>query len=254
LTQHPFFNKHTYKLDVLHLADHYGISSHIVANIFWSHVHAASLVLPGATQEARLDFLNGDIRAFYSGNGVEARVPTLKLSNLKRDGFPELHGNGIKAANTRALVPFAVDLQRRAVRMHPIVDNKHALKVVESLDKFYEVIYGADYFLTDAEYRLLVSALTRLGNNYQVLAVNSGAAGNMLWKQTVKLHYCIGHLAYQSQLLNPRRVQTYGSEGFVGKMANIYGMSMNGPHEAGLQKKILLKYTTGVAVDWSLRL
>ena len=165
-------------------------------------------------------------------------------------GFPELHGPAVKAANTRALTPYAVNLQQRLTTENPSDLNKHALKVIESLQACYNMFYGAGYFLPPAEIERLDFLLSRLGRNYQVLSVQTSAAGLAAWKQTPKLHYAVAHLSAQAALINPRFTQTYGSEGLVGKVAAIYRMSQNGPFRAGVQRKILLKYRTGMALDF----
>ena len=92
-------------------------------------------------QQARLDFLNDDIKASYSCQGVHNRLPTLKLSSLMREGdFPGLHGKAIKAANTRAAAPYCMELQRRAVALDPSPLEKHMFKVIESLNALYALV------------------------------------------------------------------------------------------------------------------
>ena len=54
----------------------------------------------------------------------------------------------MKAANTRSLVPYGVELQRRAVAIDASASNKHMLKVLESLQAAYDLLYSCDYFLT----------------------------------------------------------------------------------------------------------
>ena len=233
---------YSYRLDLLHLIDHHGVASHVVGNIFWAHVRAASAVVPGDNQEQRLAFLNDDVRAYYTARGVSNRLPKLKITNIRDDEFPELKGNSVKAANTRSLVPYALELQQRAVAIAPTEKNKHALKVVESLQALYDVFYSGGYFLTPAELATTRRQLLRLGLNYQRLAVLAVAENDLAWKQVPKLHYVVGHLAWQCRLINPRYVQTYGSEGMVGKICGIYRASQNGPYAAGLQTTILTKY------------
>ena len=114
LVAHAWFTKFAYRQDLLHNFDHHGLTSHIIGNVLWCHVSSDRLcnVFPGNTTDERLDFMNDDIRAFYSAQRVNNRLPTLKASNLKKsDNFPVLHGNGIKAANTKALVPYILDVQ-----------------------------------------------------------------------------------------------------------------------------------------------
>ena len=250
LVSHPMFSRWSYRLDLLHLLDHHGVASHVTANIMAMHLGHQNNVLPGASQDERMSFLNDEIQEWYSLRRVDCRLPRLRLASIYRDGFPELHGNAVKAANTRALVPFVAELAKRAVDVDPSELNKHGLKVIESLNAVYELLYSADYFLSTEQVRALRKHLTRMGSHYQLLAVRTSASGETKWKQTVKTHYAVGHLADQAVLINPRFVQTYGSEGLVGKIAAIYKRSQDGPFHASLQKKVLTKYRVGMAIDF----
>ena len=99
LTAHAWWNRHTYRLDMLHVFDHHGVASVVVGNILWEHLRTAGPALPGRTQEDRLEFLNGDIRAFYSLRRVSNRLPSLRLTNFHGSaGFVELTGRVVKAA------------------------------------------------------------------------------------------------------------------------------------------------------------
>ena len=65
----------------------------------------------GHTQEESLELLNQDLDRFYIGNKVGNRIPELQLTNILAASqplrvYPILSGKGIKAANTRALVPW----------------------------------------------------------------------------------------------------------------------------------------------------
>ena len=192
--------------------------------------------------------MNDDIRAYYSRNRVESRMPRLKLSNIKPDdGFPILHGQAIKAANTRHLFPYVLALQRRAVQLDGSDNQRHMLKVVESMHASIELLYSAGHFLTSAEADLLQHHMTRLGRNYQYLATH---VPGVFWRQTSKLHYSVAHLAEQARLINPRYVQTYGSEGLVGKVTKIYKASLSGPWQSTIQGSILRKYRTGMMIRW----
>ena len=93
---------------------------------------------------------------------------------------------------------------------------------------------------------------SRLGQHYQMAAVISQESGVLRFKQTIKLHYVCGHLHEQAKLVNPRYVHTYGSEGLVGKICNIYKQSQSGPWEPNIQHKLLLKYRAGRAIDMQL--
>eukprot|EP00969_Alexandrium_andersonii_P361366 15457387-Alexandrium_andersonii.AAC.2 len=47
---------------------------------------------------------------WYDSHPGTHRLPTLVASNLTQDGWAELHGPAIKAANTRAAAPLFFDL------------------------------------------------------------------------------------------------------------------------------------------------
>ena len=251
LVASDLFSRHTYRLDCLHVLDHNGVAGLVVGNIFALHLSTVNDVIPGANQENRLDFLNDDIKGFCSTHNVQNRVPLLKLSNIFREGFPELHGRAIKAANTRSLVAYALDLQKRAVDIDPNDVNHHALKIVQSLQTVYDILYSGEFFLTPNEVGTLHNKLTRMGVNYQLLATQTSAQGQLRWKQTPKLHYAVGHMAMQAALINPRYVQTYGSEGLVGKVCQIFKKTMDGPYHATVQRKILRKYKVGMFLEFS---
>ena len=245
------FSRFTYRLDLLHLLDHHGVASHVVANVIANFVEQASETVPGESQESRLNFINDDIRGFYTDRHVQNRMPPLKIANLYMNGFPELHGPAVKAANTRALVQYAMCLQDRSTAADPSSENRHCLKVAQSLSDAYELMYAANYFLTVDEQKKLDKLLHRMGVNWQLLAVLTCRGGAQKWKQPIKLHYAVGHLAQQATLINPRFVQCYGSEGLVGQFSNIWKTSQDGPFEATIQKKILGKYRTGMTIDFS---
>ena len=161
----------------------------------------------------------------------------------------ELSGRVVKAANTRSLVPYVVELARRALAADPTNARlKHMYKVVESLNAAYELMYAAGYFLSDTQAATLASHLTRMGLHFQRVAMGAEEGA---WRMRPKLHYAVAHLAPQAVLINPRFVQTYGSEGMVGKVCGIYKAPQNGPYGAGLQLSMFDKYRTGVVLSFA---
>ena len=244
LVAHKIFTVYTYRLDIMHLLDHHGVTSHIVGNTMIVHEKDRGGILPGSNIEERLAFLNNDLKAYYSYSGCRNRLPPLRETNLMGDsGFPELRGQLVKAANTRSVVPYLLELQRRACRANNSPRNRRIFKVIESLQTLYDTFYGASYFLSTAEKSTVYKHCNRLGQLYQVLAVDATREGKLLWKQQPELHYVVGHLADQARLINPRVVQGYTSESMVGSMAGIHKKSMDGPHHRHVQgrfaKKIL---------------
>ena len=68
----------------------------------------------GPTIDTRLAALNAPRREFYSKSRVEHRMPDIRLVNLtargQADDWSVLHGPTVKAANSRALSPWLVEL------------------------------------------------------------------------------------------------------------------------------------------------
>ena len=253
LVAHPWFSMHSYRFDLLHMMDHHGVTSHIVANILWQHVGGDRQcdALPGSNVQERLDFLNAEIKQFYSAEGVVNRLPPLGEGNLKgTDGFPDFHGNGVKAANTRSIVPYVLALQKRATAMVYSRSHRHMLKIVESLDGIYRIFYDGPCFLDASDLAKLREHLERLARHYQHMQVQSFAEGKLRWKSTIKLHYVAAHLHAQAQLINPRFVQGYSSESLVGTICGIYSKSQSGPFHRTIQRVSLLKYRTGLKLLW----
>ena len=248
LAGHEIFNVQTYRHDLLHMADHHGVISHICANILWTHLSGDRLtpVLPGDNIEERIGFLNADLAAYYSANHVENRLPPFRAENIKDGPFPELKGNNIKAANTRSLVPYIVSLSQPAVSMQNSELNRHMLKIVSSVHGINEVIYRAGVFLSPSELAEVESHVNRLGRHYQKLSTDSFNEGQTRWKTTTKFHYYVGHLAQQAALINPCWVQGYSSESMVGTTAQIYSMCQNGPFHARVQRVVMQKYRIGL--------
>ena len=110
------------------------------------------------------------------------------------------------------------------------------------------MFYNASYFLTEVELGVVTRSMERLGQNYQRLGVLM--EGEMAWQARPKLHYAVAHLPRQAGLVNPRFVQTYGSEGMVGVIGNVYKSSQNGPYAAGIETTVMAKYRTGLVLSW----
>ena len=255
LAGHAIFNKWTYRHDNLHNLDHHGLAGHVIANILYKHVSGErdAEVLPGENVDERLAFLNADIRAYYTAAKVENRLPPLKMDNLKNGPWPVLKGQNVKAANTRALVPYVLQLQQRAVDLNPNDTNKHMLKVVHSLQCMYDVMYNNGYFLDPNALATLRDAVARFGRHYYWLAATSFRQELTRWHIVPKFHYVVGHMGEQTSLINPRFVQSYGSESMVGAVTKTYGKSQSGPFHNVIQRTVVLKYKTGMKFLWELR-
>ena len=131
----------------------------------------------------------------------------------------------MKAANTRAFVPYIVALQQRAVLIRKTPKNVHMLKAVEALPACYSIVYDGSYSLGGTELGKLREHLDRFGRHYQWLAVTAMNEGKMMWHIVPKFHFVLAHLGQQAALINPRFVQGYLSESMVGVVAALIAPS-----------------------------
>ena len=168
-------------------------------------------------------------------------MPDLRLANLfHADGFSDLHGPIVKAASTRALIPWMVELTTTFFAGSS-QEEVSIRKVAHSLHEIVNTLYSAGIFLTAGEKRHVRYHMLRYSRHYQWLSTHNSEDKGLTWHVKPKHHY-FQHIADQLDLLNPRYVQNYLEEGIVGATANVYKASCSGPvDDARLQYTVLIK-------------
>ena len=119
-------------------------------------------------------------------------------------------------------------------------------KVLSSLRSAYDIMYTSGYVLEPQAVENLRKELTRMGQNYQLLAVRAFDNQQMRWKCTPKLYYVAAHLADEASLVNPKCVQSYSIESMVGVVCSMYAKSQSGPWQQQIQKVVMMKYRAGL--------
>ena len=135
--------------------------------------------------------MNSDVAAYYSAQHVNDRLPPFRLENIKEGEWPVLKGQNVKAANTRAFVPYVKALQNRAVSMLRSPKNRHMLKIITGLSGIIDILYGADTFLTSEQLAMLGTHIDLLARHYQKLSTDAFEAGQTLWHTVPKFHFVI---------------------------------------------------------------
>ena len=195
--------------------------------------------------------LNEKLMEYYTVNRVQHRLPFLRLSNIapkSSDTFPQLRGKIVKSAATKALVSFLKSLAAEYDCGTPW--SLHRRKVCQWLSEIYRIIDEADMFLRAEEITAFKHAVQKFESHYNYLAVNGARRGLFMFNIVPKHHY-LQHLALQSELLNPRFVQNYKEEGFVGRVTTLYASCSQGPYKDRIQRTCLCKYLVGLNVLWS---
>ena len=179
----------------------------------------------------------------------ELAIKDLKLSDGTSE-WAQMQGKRIKAAATRHIAPFVAHIAREYFDSG---DPKHRsiMKVAESLCGIYDVLYTSDMFLTDIQIGHLKQRTLQLGRHFMQCREHSREEGKLYFQIRPKVHYCM-HFPHQACLINPRFVQCYGEESLVGRVTKIWRGSAAGPYWKRVNKTVLVKYLTVIAVMYEL--
>ena len=243
------------KIDLLHNVDCKGVASAAIANCLCEIVYRREI--PGMmTHDDSLEWLNADLDLFYQNQRVENKIPTLVLENFvdlqkPLQNYPMFKGPGIKAANTRALMPW---LQSCLEVLDQTDEQKQRrFQLVKLFNDFFELIYGEGEWLSEATaqrlQKIILQILKRCAWLHEWALANGG---HIRWQLVPKHHYffhialfCVGYCR------NPRCYQTYIDESFVGRMCRVMANSQDGPFHDALQMTTLEKYLTALSIQFS---
>ena len=232
-------------LDNMHISDCNGVA----------HIIAGSVIRPlvlnegrlGRNQQERLNSINERLAAFYNARPGWHRMPKLRLNNLVADGWCELNGQTVKAANTRALTPFLVELAEEFYNDEADEYQRLVLRTVRAFNRFYELMYEAGVFMSASEVSELRRALLRLGASVMQLRELARQRRLLAWRITPKMHM-VQHVAALAALINPRFVQNYCEESQVGSTTQVWSRSARGRYRRTVQRLVLVKRLVALVV------
>ena len=165
--------------------------------------------------------------------------------------YGELKGTTIKAANTRQAMPMLKELADRYLTDPDEIYHVIIHELIRHTLEFNRVIYTSSVFLTPEELDALDVATRGVGKFMQLLRRKAKEDKNLLWHITPKLHY-MQHFPQEARLINPRLVQCYIEESYIGKMAQIWASSKNGQYRESIQYWALLKYLVWLTIELDL--
>ena len=232
----------------MHVNDHRGVISIAGGNILCKLVTSCNRL--GRTQQLRLNKLNAMMKEHQSQHNTEHRMPSLRLQDLRANGWGCLSGRVVKAANTRAMLPFLESLARDFFAGHGSY-NSSMRKVFASLVEIQKIFYSSGHFIPDAKQDELAQHFARCERHWQNLRHLSSLARENLFQITPKVHYSC-HFVEQSKLINPVSTQCYGEESLIGRVAQIWRACASGPYHATVQRTTLNRYWTGLELRVSI--
>lgn len=238
----------------MHCMDHHGVYGVIIASIIWFLCINNGKPSLGATQQDRLDTINKHLEAHYKNTTVSSQLDPLQMKNIIPSGagkYAALGGPTVKAANTRQAVPFLKDLADRYLTDSENMDHILIHFLIQHTLDFHRLINSSGTFFTEADLAAFKTATEGVGKYMQLLRSRAKAAKQMLWHIKPKTHY-MQHFPEEAKLISPKAVQCYIEESFIGKVAQIWASSKNGPYSETIQRTGLLKYLVWLAVELQL--
>ena len=237
-----FFHRFLALLDVMHLLECKGVTSIALGSTLDALMRRGAL---GNNQTVRLQRINREREQWYKAHPGLHRLPKLFKSNIvKADGWAELHGPAIKAANTRVSVPFFLRLAREFL----VDDSEHdrlCVRMLESLSTMYEVMYASGIFMTADQHARFKSAVRSFGVDFQGFRADAMRRESHTYQVTSKVHK-VQHLPLHAGVVNPIHVQCYADERQMGTTAAVWRGSLNGRYQRSIQRVVLTKRLVGV--------
>ena len=173
-------------------------------------------------------------------------MTTLEHGNLTLDGWQELHGPNVKAANTRGAAPLFAYLANRFLPGDTPAESA-ARALTSYLEEFYHIIYSQPMFMEPPAIQRIRVVCEEMGYSYQVVREHSRENAVLAFNVKPKAHK-IQHVPMLCEIINPRCVQCYGEESLIGTTTKVYNRSMAGRYERGVQRVVLAKRLLGLFI------
>ena len=236
-------------LDVMHVMDCRGVGAVVYGSLVSTFVYWPAL---GATLGARLDTLNRFMAEWYDLHPGVGRLPKLTSASLVLNGWTELHGPAVKAANSRHAAPLFAAMAREYCPGGTDHENL-LIDVTLALEEFYEILANAEMFLSPAELARFSDVTLELGVAMMKLRHLSEGRGLHRWQVKPKVHR-MAHLPGFAKCINPRRVSCYSDESHIGTCCKIWKRSLVGRYQSHIQRSALAKRWLSVVLRLELGL
>ena len=176
------------------------------------------------------------------------------MKNLLPSGtasYAALGGSTVKAANTRQAMPMLKELADRHMTDRSNMDHLIMHRLIVHTLEFHRLTYSSGVFFTTEELAAFDEATNGIGKFMQLLRRRAKEATQLLWHIVPKTHF-MQHFPQEARLISPRIVQCYIEESYIGKIAQIWASSKNGPYKESIQFFALLKYLVWLVIELDL--
>jgi len=248
--QHPlatsgFFTRWLFFLDLMHLSDCKGVAAVVYGGVFAFLMSKADL---GNNRVIRLINVNACMKSWYEDRPGTYRLPRIKMGNLRLDGWYELHGPAIKAANSRHAAPLFAYLARRFCVTQSESDT--AVRALTALfEEFYAIIYSEPIFMSQQAIDRISEVCIELGHHFMILREHCRRLNILAWNLKPKVHK-LQHIPMMCEIMNPRFAQCYSEESLIGTTTKVWKQSMAGRYERVVQRNVLAKRLLGLLLRY----
>ena len=165
--------------------------------------------------------------------------------------YAALGGPTVKAANTRHAMPFLKDLADRFLTKKEDLHHVAMHQLIQHTLDFHKLSYSTGTFFTREELKAFGEAADGMGKYMQLLRNMAKKKQQLLWQIKPQTHY-MQHFPQEARLISPRLVQCYIEESYIGKIAQIWSSTKNGPYKETIQFEALLKYLVWLTIEMGL--
>ena len=244
----PGVSRYSFAIDTLHVME-LGITSHALGNCLF----LLRQEYPG-TRAQSVDALRARIQELYDELGSPSRFSrfdfgTFATPAAPHQNYPQL-GGGIKARETRSLVPVVLRLCEERNDGSP--KHLHRVLMLRALNRAYELIDASRTFLSEAARAEFREFLDWFLLHYSWLAKAAHQERRKLWSLVPKFHYA-AHLPDQADFLSPRACWTYPGETMVGKISNLGHSCLAGTPSRKVSQSLMAKYRVAMHLSFTLR-
>ena len=174
----------------------------------------------GIRRETKLRPISASTRTWYDEHPGAHRPPRLKHGNLTLDGWQELHGPNVKAANTRGVAPLFAYLAGRFLQGDTPAESA-ARALTSYLEEFCHILCSQPMFMeTPANQRIRV-VCEEMGYHYPALRAHRRQGVVLASSDKPEAHET--HRAPMlCNIITSRRVQCCGEGSLTGTTSNAY--------------------------------
>ena len=236
----PGFSLEAVFIDILHCMD-LGVAQDILGNVFWE---AVETLVEGGNRGLRMKAFWCKLKDHYKLAKPPCQLQGLTEEMLRKDGkSPKLKAKG---AETRHLVPFALEV---ATEMHQKSQSVHSKTVVRCTVSLVELYLhmGMEPYRPQAA----ADACMAMCQLYGALAREAANAGRLAWVQKPKMHLAQELFEKQAFVLgNPSGFWNYKDEDFMGWISDLAHSRGGGARR--VQQQLHCKCCRGTGFGWNL--